>query len=82
MLDKDLVRRAQDMDSNPALDEIAQRVIEKYTHVFINSAPTEVEAREDAYRMIKAVNELRAEIKSVAISNSVTAWNRGLRGKT
>ncbi|UOF77948.1 hypothetical protein [Caudoviricetes sp.] len=82
MLDKDLVRRAQDLDSNPALAEIVQRVVEKYTTIFINSAPTDVEAREDAYRMIKAVNELRAEIKAVAISNSVSAWNRGLRGKT
>lgn len=82
MLEHDLVRGAQDLDTNPALDEIVRRLIEKYSHIFINSAPTEVEARENAYRMIKAVNELRAEIKSVAISPSVNAWNRGLRGKT
>ena len=82
MLDPELVRGAQDIDSNPALDEIVRRVTEKYTQVIINSAPEDTSVRENAYQMIKAVSELRAEIKSVAISNSVSAWNRGLRGKT
>ena len=82
MLDQDLVRGAQDLNTNPALEEIVQRVIEKYTQIIVNSAPADAAVREDAYRMVRAVNELRNEIKSVAISNSVSAWNRGLRGKT
>lgn len=80
MLDEDLVRRAKDLDSNPALDEIVQRLTEHYTNIIITSAPDQVPAREDAYRMVRAINELRGEIKSVAIANTVTAWNRGLRG--
>lgn len=80
MLEHDLVREAQHLARNPALEVIFDRLTRRYADDIINSPPNDAAGRETAYRMIRAVQALRDEVKSVAMSKSIEEWNRRLRG--
>lgn len=66
-------------------DEFFQYAVKKledrYTGEILNSQPIHSAEREQSYRMIQAVRALRAEIESIAVSERVNNFNKGLRSK-
>lgn len=76
MLEHDLVRAAQDIASSEAIDEVFRRLEDEYTRAWKASPPSNLDQREQSYRMVLALNALRTELKSLADSERVKAWNR------
>ncbi len=58
---------ARDEHFNALMDELRQAELTK----FANSAPIDIEVREDAYRRVRIYDELQAHIESLAMTNSL-----------
>jgi hypothetical protein len=81
MLEADLARDARALMDNAALEMLFNQITERNIAFIKNSGPLDVEGREHAFRMIRAVSEVKDHIKSAAAADVVTEWNRRLRGK-
>jgi hypothetical protein len=62
-----------------AVDFLIASLIERYQEQWRTSAPENTTAREDAYRMVRALGDLKTEIRRVDRDDAVDAFNRGLR---
>jgi hypothetical protein len=80
MLEHDLLIQAQAFASSDAVTELLNRLEQKFTEDWKATVPVGGETREHCYRMVLAVNALRAEMKNVAQSTKINDWNRRLRG--
>jgi hypothetical protein len=76
MLEHDLVRHAQELAGSDAVEEILRRLEEDFVQGWKNTAPTDQDHREHCFRMVLAIRALRTEIKTLALSDRVKAWNR------
>lgn len=78
MISEEQRQYANDLLKSPALQELFQSIEERYTEVWKGSSHKDSEMREDAYRMIRALSELQAEITSIAKGDKVSAYNSRL----
>jgi hypothetical protein len=62
-----------------AVEWLLDGLIEKYQDAWRSSAPDAQPAREDAYRMVRALGDLKTEIRRVDRDDAVDSFNRGLR---
>lgn len=62
-----------------AVEWLLEGLIEKYQEQWRSSAPDNQSAREDAYRMVRALGDLKTEIRRVDRDGAVDAYNSGLR---
>jgi hypothetical protein len=65
-----------------ALEEALRRIRERHLVVWENSKPEEVEVRERAFAAIRAIGDLKAELRSQVAAPKVTAFNNRNLGKT
>lgn len=76
MLEHDLVRAAQDLAGSDAVEEVFRRLEAEYVQGWKNTAPENQNHREHCFRMVLALTALRSELKTLADSERVKAWNR------
>ena len=76
MLEHDLVRQAQELAGSDAVEEILRRLEEDYVQGWKSTDPRDQNHREHCFRMVLAIEALRTEIKTLALSDRVKAWNR------
>ena len=74
-------REVKDFASSDAIEELLIRLENKFTQDWKDSAPSETDKRVYSYMMVRAVDALRNEIKSVALGDAVNAWNRERKTK-
>jgi hypothetical protein len=80
MLEHDLVSQAQAFADSEAVAELLNRLEQKFIEDWKATVPVGTDTREHYYRMILAINALRAELRNVAQSTKINDWNRRLRG--
>ena len=80
MLEHDLVSQAQAFADSEAVAELLNRLESKFVDDWKATVPVGTDTREHYYRMILAINALRAELRNVAQSIKIKDWNRRLRG--
>jgi hypothetical protein len=68
-------RAAKELLDNPAVKEIFASLEVAYTEQWRSSKPEDEPARDDAYRMLRALDRLRGDLQSAASSAAVTAHN-------
>jgi hypothetical protein len=69
-----IIKAAQDLlDSDATTDALAS--LEKtYTEIRKTTGPQAYDAREDAWRMVRAIGEFKEAIKSIAAENRVASY--------
>lgn len=80
MLEHDLINQAQAFADSEAVSELLNRLEQKFIEDWKATVPVGTDTREHYYRMILAINALRAELRNVAQSTKIKDWNRRLRG--
>lgn len=79
MVDAEMVREARRLATDHVLNEILDGLVARSLDEIKSSQPDEFDKRDEAYRMMRAIEALRTEIKSVASSLDIAEWNRRLR---
>lgn len=74
-------RQVQEFATSDAVEELLNRLDNKFTQDWKDSAPSETDKRVYSYMMVRAVEALRNEIKSIALGDAVNAWNRDRKSK-
>jgi hypothetical protein len=74
-------RQVQEFATSDAVEELLIRLENKFTQDWKDSAPSETDKRVYSYMMVRAVEALRNEIKSIALGDAVNAWNRDRKSK-
>lgn len=77
----EFVKQVQEFASSDAIEELLNRLEDKFTQDWKDSAPSETDKRVYSYMMVRAVESLRNEIKSIALGDAVNAWNRDRKSK-
>ncbi len=67
--------QARALLENEALKTAFEKLEEKYLNQFRNSAFEEASAREDAWLMLRALNEFRGELSAASKGGAVAAFN-------
>ena len=78
---QEFVRQVQEFATSDVIEELLNRLETKFTQDWKDSAPSETDKRVYSYMMVRAVDALRNEIKSVALGDAVNAWNRQQKSK-
>lgn len=78
---QDFIRQVQEFATSDVIEELLNRLETKFTQDWKDSAPSETDKRVYSYMMVRAVDALRNEIKSVALGDAVNAWNRQQKSK-
>lgn len=76
---EDLYRAAGALKNDKACSEVLRRLEEKYIDAWKSSSAQDYDTRDDAYRMVRAIYELRGELNALASEPNVAAFNRRLR---
>lgn len=76
MNESELVQAARELAESDAVEEILRRLEDYYTLAWKNTASEKPDQREQCYRMVMAVIALRDEIRNLAQSEKIKAWNR------
>ena len=79
--EREFIRQVQEFATSDAVEELLNRLEDQFTQNWKNSAPSETDKRTYSYMMVRAVESLRNEIKSVALGDAVSAWNRDRKSK-
>ena len=75
---EDLYRAAKALMNDRVTNEVLDRVIQRYVEMWQSSDIHDFDKRDDAYRMVRAVGDLRSELQALAAQPDVTAFNRRL----
>ncbi len=78
---QEFVRQVQEFATSDAVEVLLNRLEDKFTQDWKDTAPIDTTGRESAFHMVRAVDALRNEIKSVALGEAVDAWNRKQKSK-
>lgn len=78
---QDFIRQVQEFATSDVIEELLNRLETKFTQDWKDSAPSETDKRVYSYMMVRALDALRNEIKSVALGDAVNAWNRQQKSK-
>jgi hypothetical protein len=76
---EDLWRSAKGFAGDRVLEELFNRLTQKYTHSWSSSAPDDAQQRDDAYRMVRAIASLRNELTALAAEPDVVKFNSRLK---
>jgi len=74
-------QEVKEFANSDAVEILLNRLEDKFTQDWKDSAPSETDKRVFSYMMIRAVESLRNEIKSIALGDAVNAWNRDRKSK-
>jgi hypothetical protein len=74
-------RQVKEFAASDAIEELLNILENKFTQDWKDSAPSETDKRVYSYMMVRAVDALRNEIKSIALGDAVNAWNRERKSK-
>lgn len=77
MLDNEVTLAAQRLMKDPATIEALRLIEDKFTTAWKQAALAS--DREDYWRMVRAVDELRSQIEMLAAADRVAEFNRRLR---
>lgn len=77
MDDREFKEQVQALHGSPMLDRLFAILDEKYVTAWRNGQG--VAEREEAHRMLKAVNDLKSEITYIANDSKISAFNRRLK---
>lgn len=73
------IDEVQQFAQSDAVEWLIEGLIDKYQEQWRSSDPDAQSAREDAYRMVRALGDLKTEIRRVNRDDAVDSFNRGLR---
>lgn len=76
---EELYREAQAFARSKVMEEVFRRLEERTIYAWRASAPDASLARDDAYRMVRAITELRNELTALAAEPTVDRFNRRLK---
>jgi hypothetical protein len=82
MDDYQIQQRASEIVNDPVIQEVFSRLQSVYVATILNSSPEDTKTREIAYQRAIALDEIRADLRSLASSGKVTEFNRRLRART
>jgi hypothetical protein len=74
----EFVQRVQEIAHSDEISVLLDGLIEKYSDNWRTSDPGNTQNREHLYRMIQAVEGLKAEFRAVSLDEVITAHNRAL----
>jgi hypothetical protein len=74
-----LWRSAKAFAGDKLFDEILERLTQKYIQTWATSDPRDVDVRDDAYQMVRAVASLRTELTALAAEPDVVKFNSRLK---
>jgi hypothetical protein len=80
MFEPELLNQAKAFADSDAVAELLNRLEQKFIADWKATVPVGEATREHCYRMVLAIDALRAEMKNVAQSIKINEWNRRLRG--
>ena len=72
---QELARRAREMEGDPLVGHIFASLKERYTNEWCNSPPADLQKRETAYAAIRALEDIKGKISSLANAPKVDAHN-------
>lgn len=70
--------RAKELIKHPTLQVAFSRLEENYLERFRGSSHGDMEQREDAYRMLRALDALQRDLESIVDGGAIVSFNRGL----
>ena len=76
---EDLWRSAKAFAGDRVLEELFNRLTQKYTETWALSAPADAQERDDAYRMVRAIVSLRNELTALSAEPDVVKFNSRLK---
>lgn len=74
--------RAKELLKHPTLQTAFSRLAEQYLELFRGSSHGDTEKREDAYRMLRALDALQRDLESIVDGGAIVSFNRGLAKST
>lgn len=80
--DPEFVRAVQELAYSDAVENILDGLIAKYTAGWKDTRPDDPCHREHCWRMVKAVEALKNEIRAIATAERIDNHNSRLRGRT
>lgn len=75
MTPQETSRRAMELINDPLVAEIFATIEGRYIHQWRNTPPEDVQKREAAHAAIRALDDIRARLKTVAAAPRVDAHN-------
>ena len=78
MISEEQKQYAKELLQSAAIASIFDELEASYTEAWKGSSITDTEFREDKYRMIRALHDLRSNIYSIAKGDEVKAYNSRL----
>lgn len=78
MNDAEQLEYAKSLLTSHGITLIFQALEEKYTEAWKGSSYKDAAAREDAYYMVRALNDLKIELESIAKSEDIKKFNSRL----
>lgn len=78
MNDKEQLEYAKSLLSSHGISVIFQALEQKYAEAWKGSSYKDAAIREDAYHMVRALNELKTELESIAKSEDIKKFNSRL----
>lgn len=75
---REQIEYAKSLLASSGISEIFQALEDKYTDAWKGSSHTDTASREDAYYMVRALNDLRVELATIAKSDEIRLYNSRL----
>ena len=68
---------AKRLQNNGTFKQLLEEVRENQTKVFANSAADEIERREEAHAILRAVNQLEAHLDAIVTAETLLQYRKG-----
>lgn len=68
---------AKRLQTNGTFKQLLEEVRENQTKVFANSAADEIERREEAHAIMRAVNQLEAHLDAIITAETLLQYRKG-----
>lgn len=68
---------AKRLQTNGTFKQLLKEVRENQTKVFANSAADEIERREEAHAILRAVNQLEAHLDAIVTAETLLQYRKG-----
>lgn len=81
-LNEEVSRKAKELLDDPLVQEILEILEDRAVSDWKQSDPKDSEGREHAWAAVRAIEQFKVELGSIAANTRIIAWNRRLRGKT
>jgi hypothetical protein len=81
-VNEEVSRKAKDLLDDPLVLEVLEILEDRAISDWKQSDPKDSEGRDHAWALVRAIEQFKTELGSIAANTRITAWNRRLRGKT